>query len=133
MARDPEGAAVKGTESLATAAGDAPLGLAVAGRYRIIRLLGEGDRKSTYLALDTDLEREVAIALIKPEAARSDPVGTKREVDALSQAGSHPNIVTLHDRGIADLGTAEETEYLVFEYLEGGTLREYMDAVSQQH
>jgi hypothetical protein len=132
MVRDPEGASVRGAESLAPVTGDARLGLAFAGRYRIIRLLGEGDRKRTYLALDTDLERQVALAMIKPEAARSDLIGTKREVDALSQAGSHDNIVTLYDRGIADRGTAEETEYLVFEYLAGGTLREYMDAVRQQ-
>jgi serine/threonine protein kinase len=95
--------------------------LAFAGRYQIIRLLGEGDRKSTYLALDTVLERQVALALIKPEAAQLDRLGTKRESDTLVQVDSHDNIVTLFDRG-----AFEGIEYLVFEYLPGGTLREYL-------
>ena len=70
-------------ESPAAPTLDARPGLAFAGRYRIIRLLGRGDRKSTYLALDTYVERQVALALIKPEAARFDPSGTRREVEAL--------------------------------------------------
>jgi serine/threonine protein kinase len=95
--------------------------VAFAGRYRIIEFLGEGDRKRTYLALDTNLERTVALSLVKPEAAQSDPGGTKREVDILCQVGSHDNIVTLYDSGIFD-----GTEYLVLEFLPGGTLRDYL-------
>jgi serine/threonine protein kinase len=101
---------------------DARIGTAFAGRYRIIRLLGQGDRKQTYLAEDTVLNRRVALALIKPGAAKADPEGTRREVEMLSQAGDHGNIVTLHDQG-----TAEGTDYLVFAYLAGGTLRSYLD------
>jgi serine/threonine protein kinase len=56
-----------------------------AGRYKIVELLGEGDRKRTYLASDLNLDRQVALALIKPEAAQSDPAGTKREVEVLGQ------------------------------------------------
>ncbi len=67
----------------------AAAGVAFAGRYRIIELLGEGDRKRTYLASDTNLERKVALSLIKPEAAQLDPTGTKREVDILCEVGSH--------------------------------------------
>jgi eukaryotic-like serine/threonine-protein kinase len=85
---------------------DARVGTAFAGRYRIIRLLGQGDRKRTYLAQDAVLNRRVALALIKPAAARSDPSGTRREVEMLGQAGDHGNIVTLHDQG-----TAEDTDY----------------------
>ena len=66
--------------------------------------------------------RQVALALIKPEAALSDTEGTRREAEALAKAGTNENIVTLHDSG-----TIEGTEYLVFDYLPGGTLREYMD------
>jgi serine/threonine protein kinase len=101
---------------------DARIGAAFAGRYRIIRPLGQGDRKRTYLAEDTVLNRRVALALVKPAAANDDPDGTRREVAMLAQAGDHGNIVTLHDQG-----TAEDTEYLVFAYLSGGTLREYLD------
>jgi serine/threonine protein kinase len=98
-------------------------GLAFAGRYQIVRLLGEGGRKRTYLALDTVLDRQVALALVKPGAARRDRTGTVREAATLVQVGGHDNIVTLYDRGVVD-----RTEYLVFEYLPGGTLQEYLAA-----
>src|SRR5260370_36653646 len=105
-----------------------PAGVAFAGRYRIIRLLGEGDRKRTFLALDTNLQRKVALSLIKSDAAQSDPGGTKREVEILCQAGSHDNIVTLYDSGVFD-----GTEYLVLEFLPGGTLRDYLDKMGRQN
>jgi hypothetical protein len=97
------------------------IGSIFAGRYRIKRLLGEGDRKRTYLADDTVFPRQVALALIKPAAAEADPEGTRREAEALAKAGTNENIVTLHDSGSVD-----GIEYLVFDYLRGGTLREYM-------
>jgi serine/threonine protein kinase len=92
-----------------------------ADRYRIEELLGEGDRKRTYLAWDTKLKRRVALALIKPEAALADPSGTRREAETFGQTEGHDNIVTLYEEGIAD-----GVEYLVFEYLAGGTLRDYL-------
>jgi eukaryotic-like serine/threonine-protein kinase len=98
-----------------------PVGHVFAGRYRIKRFLGEGDRKRTYLADDTVFPREVALALIKQDAALSDPEGTRREAKALALAGRNDNVVTFHDSG-----TAEGTEYLVFDYLSGGTLREFL-------
>jgi serine/threonine protein kinase len=107
---------------------DPSAGVAFAGRYRIIELLGEGDRKRTYLALDTNLERKVALSLIKPDAALSDPEGTRREVEVLGQTGSHDNIVTLYDSGVFD-----DTEYLVLEFLPGGTLRDYLNQMSRQN
>jgi serine/threonine protein kinase len=96
-------------------------GTIFAGRYRISRFLGEGDRKRTYLADDTVFPRQVAVALIKATAAEADPEGTRREAEALGKAGANENIVTLHDSGSVD-----GIEYLVFDYLRGGTLREYM-------
>jgi hypothetical protein len=105
---------------------DLPAGSIFAGRYRIVRRLGEGDRKRTYLADDTLIPRQVAVALIKPSAADIDPDGTRREAEALALAGTHDNVVTFHDRGIA-----EGTEYLVFDYLSGGTLRERLAALQE--
>ncbi len=104
-------------------------GTVIAGRYRLAHLLGEGDRKRTYLAEDTLLAgRQVALALVKPEAAGSDPHGTMREVAAICRIGNHDNIVTLYDQG-----TAEGTEYLVFEYLSGGDLRDYLAERKRKH
>jgi serine/threonine protein kinase len=96
-----------------------------AGRYVIERRLGEGDRKRTYLATDNKLDRLVAISFVKPEAVMSDPEGTVREAKVLGRIGSHPNIVSLHDFEIAADGSAE---YMIFEYLGGGTLAERLTA-----
>jgi len=104
------------------------VGSIFAGRYRIRRFLGEGDRKRTYLVDDTVFPRQVALALIKQEAALSDPEGTRREAEALAKAGTNENIVTLHDSG-----AIEGTEYLVFDYLPGGTLREYMSKRAERN
>lgn len=93
------------------------------GRYDVERLLGEGDRKRTYLAWDTKVERRVALSLVKPEAALEDPEGTVREAKVLGRIGSHPNIVSLFDYEIDASGSAE---YMVFQYLSGGTLTEYL-------
>ncbi len=60
---------------------------------------GKETANEPYLALDTVLDRQVALALIKPEAARLDRSGTKREAAQLVQVGSHDNIVTRYDRG----------------------------------
>jgi hypothetical protein len=98
-----------------------PVGSVFAGRYRIKSFLGEGDRKRTYLADDAVFPREVALALIKPDAAQSDPEGRRREAEALAPAGRNDNVVTFHDSG-----TAEGTEYLAFDYLSGGNLREHL-------
>jgi len=68
------------------------------------------------------------LSLIKSDAAQSDPGGTKREVEILCQAGSHDNIVTLYDSGVFD-----GTEYLVLEFLPGGTLRDYLDKMGRQN
>ena len=86
-------------------------------------MLGEGDRKRTYLALDTKMDRLVAVSLVKPEAALSDPEGTEREAKVLGRIGEHDNIVSLYDYEIDSDGSVE---YMVFEYLGGGTLTEYL-------
>jgi serine/threonine protein kinase len=66
---------------LATIGGPAELepGAVFARRYEIQRLLGEGDRKRTYLARDKKMDRLVAISFVKPEAVLEDPEGTERE------------------------------------------------------
>lgn len=89
-----------------------------AGRYRIIDVLGQGDRKCTYLAFDQNIPRMVALGLVRPDA---DPTAARREVEHLAQAGGHDFIVTLHEQG-----TSAGVQYLVYEYMSGGTLRDYL-------
>lgn len=93
------------------------------GRYVIERVLGEGDRKKTYLANDTKMERLVALSFVKPDAVLSDPAGTEREAKVLGRIGSHANIVSLYDFEISADGSAQ---HMIFEYLSGGTLGSYL-------
>jgi len=86
------------------------------GRYQVKKLLGEGGKKKVYLAQDTLLDREVALALIKTEgldeASRS---RIHREAQAMGRLGSHPQIVT-----VFDLGQEQEQLYMVTELMGGG-------------
>ena len=112
-----------GETSVAEELGPLQPGLPFAGRYRVRRLLGHGDRKWTYLAEDEKVgDRLVALSLVKPEAAAIDPEGTRREANRLSRVGSYSHIVTFHEYDSHD-----GWEYLVFEYVSGGTLSELIE------
>ena len=88
----------------------------VNGRYKVIRLLGEGGKKMVYLALDTTLDREVAFGLIKAEgldqAARQ---RVTREAQAMARLGDHPNIMP-----IFDFGEENRRPYMVQPNMGGG-------------
>lgn len=99
------------------------LGSLFADRYEIKAMLGKGDRKCTYLAHDNKVDRLVALSLVSPEAIAFDPDGTAREAHVLGRIGSHDNIVSLYDYGVDGLSRCE---YMVFEYLGGGTLADYL-------
>lgn len=94
-----------------------------AGRYVIDRVLGEGNRKRTYLANDTKMDRLVALSFVKADAVLSDPEGTEREAKVLGRIGRHANIVSLHDFEISADGSAQ---HMIFEYLSGGTLARHL-------
>lgn len=99
-----------------------------ADRYRIQRHLGHGDRKHTYLAEDIKVkDRLVALSIVRPEAALLDREGTEREAHMLARIGSHPNIVALIDVGVEDA-----TEYIVFEYLGGGSLDDLIRRTAEE-
>ncbi len=91
------------------------------GRYKIKRRLGAGDRKVTYLAVDEKNDREVALSVVRPNAVPQDPGGTEREAKVLGRIGSHDNIVSLYESEIKAI-----PQYIVFEYLAGGTLAEFL-------
>ena len=105
------------------------VGEVFAGQYVVQRLLGEGDRKRTYLAEDTKMDRLVAISLVKPEAVLLDPGGTEREAKVLGRIGSHANIVSIHDYQVSADGSLQ---YMIFQYLSGGTLTGYLQEAGQQ-
>ena len=95
------------------------------GRYDVVRLLGQGGMGRVVLANDSVLGRRVAIKTLRddlglPPDLRDRLKERMRNEAKAAAALSHPNMVTLHDMGEDPvLGL-----YLVFEYVEGPTLRE---------
>ena len=91
------------------------------GPYRIESLLGEGGMGKVYLALDTKLDRPVAVKFLPDELA--DAAARRRFQREAQMASSlnHPHIVTVHD-----IGQFEGRQYLVTEFIDGGTLKNWV-------
>jgi beta-lactam-binding protein with PASTA domain/tRNA A-37 threonylcarbamoyl transferase component Bud32 len=90
------------------------------GRYRILRKLGSGGMANVYLAEDEDLGRRVAIKILNDRYANDELFVERFRREAKSAAGlSHPNIVSIYDRG-----EAEGTYYIAMEVIEGRSLKE---------
>jgi eukaryotic-like serine/threonine-protein kinase len=90
------------------------------GRYRILRKLGSGGMANVYLAEDEDLGRRVAIKILNDRYANDESFIERFRREAKSAAGlSHPNIVSIYDRG-----EAEGTYYIAMEVIEGRSLKE---------
>jgi eukaryotic-like serine/threonine-protein kinase len=95
-------------------------GTLFAGRYRIARKLGGGGMADVYLAEDQELGRRVAIKMLHGRYANDEQFVERFRREATHAAGlSHPNIVSIFDRG-----EIEGTYYIVMEYVEGKTLKE---------
>src|ERR1700687_4761762 len=90
------------------------------GVYRIETPLGEGGMGSVYLALDTKLNRPVAIKFLSDDLA--DAAARRRFQREAQMASSlnHPHIVTVYD-----VGEFQGRQYLVTEFVDGGTLKEW--------
>ena len=90
------------------------------GRYKLVRKLGTGGMANVYLAEDQELGRRVAIKILNDRHAHDDQFVERFRREAKNAAGlSHPNIVSIYDRG-----EAGGTYYIAMEYLEGRTLKE---------
>jgi serine/threonine-protein kinase len=108
------------------------VGVTLGGRYQLQRVIGRGGMSTVHRAFDTVLERTVAIKLMHRNQARDSGQleRFRREARAMARL-IHPHIVTLIDAGEAELegrwpgeGEAERVPYIVFEYVEGETLKE---------
>jgi len=98
------------------------VGSAIADRYEIERVLGQGGMASVYLATDQLLDRQVAIKLMKSGVvSRQNPGRFYREARTLAKM-NHPNIVTLYN-----CGWYGEQAYLVMEYVDGTCLNNILD------
>jgi eukaryotic-like serine/threonine-protein kinase len=88
------------------------------GPYEIISPIGAGGMGEVYRALDTRLDRTVAIKVLPPHLADTPEAKQRFEREARAVAAlNHPNICTLFD-----VGWQDGTDYLVMEYIEGETL-----------
>lgn len=96
-----------------------------ASRYHMLRLLGAGGMGDVHLAEDQKLPRQVALKTIKAELCRDAEIVKRidRECKLHAKIGTHPNIVTLHDR-IEDPGGRIS---LVMEYVPGETLHQFIE------
>jgi beta-lactam-binding protein with PASTA domain/predicted Ser/Thr protein kinase len=94
------------------------------GRYHIVRKLGSGGMATVYLAEDQELGRRVAIKILNERHANDDQFVERFRREAKNAAGlSHPNIVSIYDRG-----EAEGTYYIAMEHLDGRNLKELIAA-----
>lgn len=102
-------------------------GMMIASRYEIIGKIGTGGMSDVYKAKDTTLGRYVAIKVLKPEFSEDMNFVTKFRTEASSAAGlEHPNIVNIYD-----VGSENEFHYIVMEYIEGITLKTYIEKKGQ--
>ena len=94
------------------------------GRYRVLSHIADGGMATVYLALDTRLDREVALKVMRPALAADETFVSRFRREARSAARlSHPNVVAVFDQGEDD-----GTIFLAMEYVPGQTLREVMQA-----
>ncbi len=94
-------------------------GMLVATRYEILEVLGEGGMGAVYKAKDRELDRLVALKVIRPElAANPDILQRFKQEILLSSKVTHRNVVR-----IFDLGDADGLKFITMEYVEGKDLR----------
>ena len=95
-------------------------GTLFAARYRVVRKLGGGGMADVYLAEDQELGRRVAVKILHGRYANDEQFVERFRREATHAAGlSHPNIVSIFDRGEFD-----GSYFIVMEYVEGKTLKE---------
>jgi len=89
-------------------------------RYQIIKSIGEGGMANVYLALDTILERNVAVKVLRGDLANDEKFVRRFQREALSASSlNHLNIVEVYD-----VGEDSGKYFIVMEYVEGKTLKE---------
>jgi serine/threonine-protein kinase len=100
------------------------VGRVLDGRYRVLSHIADGGMATVYLALDTRLEREVALKVMRPGLASDETFVSRFRREARSAARlSHPHVVAVFDQGEDD-----GSMFLAMEYVPGQTLREVMEA-----
>ncbi|HJF32841.1 MAG TPA: Stk1 family PASTA domain-containing Ser/Thr kinase [Sporosarcina psychrophila] len=98
------------------------IGSRIGGRYEIVKNIGDGGMSKVYLAHDVILDRDVAIKVLNYDFANEEALKRRFKREALSATSlTHPHIVD-----IFDVGEEDELHYLVMEYIEGQTLKKFI-------
>ena len=99
------------------------VGEVLADRYELEELVGAGGMSSVYRAHDRMLDRKVALKVLHQQYAEDDEYVERFRREARAVAAlSHPNIVTVIDRGEAD-----GRPFIVFEYVDGANLKQLIE------
>jgi len=100
------------------------IGKRLDGRYEITELIGQGGMANVYKATDVLDNRVVAVKILKREFSENDEFlrRFRNESKAIAVL-SHPNIVKIYD-----MGFSEKIQYIAMEYIDGITLKEYIDS-----
>jgi serine/threonine protein kinase/Tfp pilus assembly protein PilF len=94
-------------------------GAILAGRYEIQQILGEGGMGAVYKAKDLELDRMVALKVIRPELAKNPAIIDRFKQELrLSQRVTHRNVIRIYD-----LGEGDGVKFITMEYIEGRDLR----------
>ncbi len=92
------------------------------GRFVVVGHLGAGGMGSVYAAFDAQLQRRIAIKVLRPDARGTDGhARLLREAQAMARL-AHPNVVTVHE-----VGAYGDDVFLAMEYVEGRTLKRWME------
>ncbi|WP_329955842.1 Stk1 family PASTA domain-containing Ser/Thr kinase [Calidifontibacillus erzurumensis] len=98
------------------------IGRRLSDRYKILDMIGGGGMANVYLAHDLILDRDVAVKVLKPEFSNDDEFIKRFRREAHSATSlNHPNIVSIYD-----VGEEENIYFIVMEYIEGQTLKQYI-------
>lgn len=101
------------------------IGKRVSGRYKIIDMIGGGGMANVYLAHDIILDRDVAVKMLRLDFANDEEFIRRFHREAQSATSLvHPNIVSIYD-----VGEEQDLYYIVMEFVDGQTLKQYI----QQH
>ena len=101
-------------------------GMMLDGRYELVELIGSGGMAVVYKSMCHRLNRYVAVKIMRPELAKNEKFRRRFQTESQAIAKlSHPNI-----GGVYDVSRTEHIEYIVMAYIEGITLKHYLQKPS---
>ena len=101
-------------------------GKRISDRYKILRMIGGGGMANVYLARDMILDRDVALKILRMDFSNDEEFIRRFHREAQSATSlTHPNIVSIYD-----VGEEGDIYYIVMEYVDGMTLKQYIQAYS---